>query len=130
MKFFLAHIELKENYRSYIFMKKENEFSSLFGHNIISNGLYQTNRINIVAKNTTEPAFLFHKKTTKLVLLWLNMGQKSIKVLNHELCCIMQLTGLKLLYGCQVYNTTIPGRLKKELNSIHRKDIRLHTGIL
>ena len=34
---FMAHIGPKENSLSYIFMKKVNEFSSLFGHNIISN---------------------------------------------------------------------------------------------
>ena len=43
-------------------MKKENEFSCHFGHNIISNGF-------------------FYKKATKLVFFWSNMGQKSIKVL-------------------------------------------------
>ena len=35
---FLAHIRTKKNWLSYLFMKKENEFSCLFGHNIISNG--------------------------------------------------------------------------------------------
>ena len=32
---------------SYIFMKKENEFSCLFIHNVISNGLYHVIRNNI-----------------------------------------------------------------------------------
>ena len=53
----------------------------VFLPNIISNGLYQAMRNNIVAKNTTELVFLFHKKTTELVFLWPNMSQKSIKVL-------------------------------------------------
>ena len=39
-------------------MKKENEFSCLFGHNITCNGLYQAIRINIVAKKTTELVLL------------------------------------------------------------------------
>ena len=63
-------------------MKKGKEFSCLFGHNIISNGLYQAIKNNIVAKKTTELVLLFHTKTTKLVFLLPNMGQKSIKVLN------------------------------------------------
>ena len=62
-------------------MKKDNEFSCLFSYNIISNGLYQDIRNNIMAKKTTELVLLFHKKTTKIVFLWPNMGQKSIKVL-------------------------------------------------
>ena len=41
---------------------------------VISNAL-------ILAKNTTELVLLFHKKTTKLVFFWPNIGQKSIKVL-------------------------------------------------
>ena len=41
---------------------------------------------NIVAKKTTELVLLFHKKTTKLVFFWPNMGQKNIKVLiNYKL---------------------------------------------
>ena len=63
-------------------MKNENEFSCHFGQNIISNDLYQAIRNNIVAKKTIELVFIFHKKTTKLVFIWLNMGQKSIKVLS------------------------------------------------
>ena len=62
-------------------MKKENEFIVFFGHNIISNGLYQVIRNNIVAKKTTELVHLFHKNKTKLVFLWPNMSQKSFKVL-------------------------------------------------
>ena len=53
-------------------MKKENEFSCLFGHNIISNGLEI-----ILAKKTTELVLLFHINETKLVFLWPNMGQKE-----------------------------------------------------
>ena len=34
-----------------------------------------------MAKKTTELFLLFHKNITKLVFLWPNMGQKSIKVL-------------------------------------------------
>ena len=58
-------------------MKKENEFCCLFGHNIISNGLYQVIRNNIETKKTTELVLLFHIKTTKLVFLWPNMSQKK-----------------------------------------------------
>ena len=36
---------------------------------------------NIVAKKTIELVQFFHKKTTKLVFIRLNMGQKGIKVL-------------------------------------------------
>ena len=36
-------------------------------------------RKNIVAKKTIELVFLFHKKTTKLVFLWPNMGLKGSK---------------------------------------------------
>ena len=50
-------------------MKKESEFNCLFGHNIISNGL-------------------FHKNITKVVFLWPNMGQKCFKVL----CLIPKIT--------------------------------------
>ena len=62
-------------------MKKKNEISYLFGHNIICNSLYKAIRNNIVAKMTIELILLFHKKTTKLVFLWPNVGQKNIKVL-------------------------------------------------
>ena len=62
-------------------MKKENEFSCLFGHNIISNDLYQAIKNNIVIKKSTEIVLFFHKNVTKLVFLWPNMDQKSIKVL-------------------------------------------------
>ena len=64
-----------------IFYEKEREFSCLFDHNIISNGLYQALRNKIVAKMTTELIILFSKNITKLVFLCPNMGQKSIKVL-------------------------------------------------
>ena len=57
-------------------MKKENEFSCLFGHNIISNGLYQA-----IRQKTTELVLLFHKNITKLVFLCPKMGQKCFKVL-------------------------------------------------
>ena len=65
-------------------MKKENEFSCIFGHNIISNGLYQAIRNNIDYK-TTELVLLFHKNITKLVFLWSNMSQKSFKVLKFRM---------------------------------------------
>ena len=42
---------------------------------------YKAIRNNIVAKKTTELVLHFYKKTTKLVFIWPNMGQKSIKVL-------------------------------------------------
>ena len=64
-------------------MKKENEFSCLFGHNIISNGLYQAIRYNVEAKKTTEFVFFFHKNLIKLVFLWPNMSQKCFKMLKY-----------------------------------------------
>ena len=48
---------------------------------IISNGLYQAIRNNIVAKKTTE--LFFHEKATKLVFLGSNMGPKFHNVLNN-----------------------------------------------
>ena len=66
-------------------MKKENLFICLFGHDIISNGLYQAIKNNIVAKKTTELALLFHKKTTKPVFHWPNMSQKASK---NEFSCL------------------------------------------
>ena len=38
-------------------------------------------RNNIVAKQSPKLVLLLHKKTTKQVFLWPNIGQKSIKVL-------------------------------------------------
>ena len=64
-----------------ILWKNENEFSCLFGHNIIFNDLYKAIRNNIVAKKTNELVLFFHKNKTKLVFLWSNMSQKSCKVL-------------------------------------------------
>ena len=54
-------------------MKKKNEFSCLFGHNIISNGLTYAIRYNIVAKKTTKLDLLFHKKITKIIFFWPNI---------------------------------------------------------
>ena len=68
----MDHVGPKENWLSCFFMKKENKFSCLFGHNII-----------ILDKHTTELVLLFHKKTTKLDFLWPNMSQKSTKVLTY-----------------------------------------------
>ena len=82
---FLANIGPIEIQFSCLYMKKENKFSCLFDHNVISNGLIQANRNNnnnIVAKKTTQLVLLFHKKTNKVVFLQPNMGQKSIKVLS------------------------------------------------
>ena len=62
-------------------MKKENKFSCLFGHCIISNGLYQAIRNNIVPKKTTELVLLFHTNMTRLVFHWPNMSQKCFKLL-------------------------------------------------
>ena len=56
-----------------------------FWPNIISNGLYQTIRNNIVAKKTTELVLLFHKNITELVFLWSNMSQKCFKILIKEI---------------------------------------------
>ena len=68
--------------KRYIFIKKENKFSCIFGYNIIFNGLYLAIRNNILAKKkTTELVLLFYKNISKLVFHWPNMGQKSIKVL-------------------------------------------------
>ena len=69
---------------------KENEFMSFLA-NIISNGLYEAIRNNIVAKKTTDLVLPFHKNITKLVFLWSNMGQKTIKVLSVIilLCAIL-----------------------------------------
>ena len=60
-------------------MKNENDFSCLFGQNIIFNDNYQTTRNNIVANKTTEIVLIFHKNKTKLVFLWPNMGQKKLE---------------------------------------------------
>ena len=57
-------------------MKKRTS-SVAFSANIISIGLYQTIRNNIVAKKTIELVILFHKNITKLVFLWPNMNQKK-----------------------------------------------------
>ena len=61
-------------------MKKKQEFSCLFGHNIIFNGLYQAIR-NIIGQMITELVLLLHKEITKLILIWSNMSQKCFKVL-------------------------------------------------
>ena len=58
--------------------------------NIISIGQIYAIRNNIVAKKTTELVLLLHKKTTKLVFLWLNMGQKSFKVLKPKVVIILK----------------------------------------
>ena len=65
-------------------MKIVDMFSCLFGHNIIFNGLYQAFRNNIVVKKTTELVHIFHKNIIKLIFLWHNMSQKSIKVLKEK----------------------------------------------
>ena len=54
-----------------------NSFKHQNVYNIISNGLYQ-------AKKTIEFVILFYKNITKLVFLWLNMNQKSIKMLRKK----------------------------------------------
>ena len=66
-------------------MKKENEFICLFGHNIISNCLYQAIRIDIVVKKTTELVLLFHKKKTMLVFLSPIVAKKhqSVKLIKQ-----------------------------------------------
>ena len=50
-------------------MKVENEFSYLFGHNIISNGLYQAIRNNIVAKKNSFSFFQYGPKKLQSVKL-------------------------------------------------------------
>ena len=47
--------------------------------------------------------------------------QKTFKKLFSAIC------RTKIDYGCQIYNTTSAGRLKK-LDSIHREGIRIYTG--
>ena len=44
---------------------------SLYFIIIIFNDLYQAIRNNIVVKMTTEFVLFFHKKTTKLIFLWI-----------------------------------------------------------
>ena len=80
----MAHTGAKANSLNCLFMKKENELSCLFDHNIISNGIYQVIRNNIVAKKTTELVLLFHKNITKLIFLWPNIGQRIFKVLRDN----------------------------------------------
>ena len=46
-----------ENWLSYTSIKNEKEFRCYFGHNIISNGLYQANRNNIEHKNAMHVIF-------------------------------------------------------------------------
>ena len=54
----------------------------------------------ILAKKKTELLLLFHKNTTKLVFLWPNMGQNSIKVLNKFQCDCIPIS----MYEVQVIN--------------------------
>ena len=63
----------------FVFYEKGEQVQLFFWSIFFSNGLYQAIRNNIVAKKTTKLVFLFHKNTNKLVFLWPNMGQKSIK---------------------------------------------------
>ena len=88
-------------------MKMENEFSCHFGHNIISNGLYQAIRIKIVAKKT-ELVILFHKKTSKLVFLWPNFSQLCLKVLSKHVLYLRRHFLLSTLKKCTlgVYSAT------------------------
>ena len=57
-----------------VFLWKRRTSSVVCSVNIISNGLIQAIRNNIVAIKTTELVLLFHKKTTKLVFLCPNVG--------------------------------------------------------
>ena len=45
----------------------------------------------IMAKKTTGLVLLFHKNITKLIFLWLNMGQTGFKVLINEILYIVKL---------------------------------------
>ena len=74
-----------------IFIWKRRTSSVVFLANIISNGLYQAIRFNIVAKMTTELVLLFHEKTTKLVFLKPNMGQLCFKMLKFNYLTIERL---------------------------------------
>ena len=47
--------------------------------------------------------------------------QKTLKILYSTI------RGTKIDYGCQLYNTASPGRLKK-LDSIHRDGIKVYTS--
>ena len=58
--------------------------------NIISNGLIEAIRNNIVAKKITKLVPLFHKNITKLVFLWPIMGQKYFKGLTLEQIILQQ----------------------------------------
>ena len=64
-----------------IFLWKRKTSSDVFLANVISNGLYQAIKNNIVAKKTTELVLLFHKNITKQVFLCPNMNHKWFKVL-------------------------------------------------
>ena len=63
----------KRKLTSWLFMKSKNEFSCLFGHNIIY--AKKTTELNWI----TEFVLLFHKKTIKLIFFWPNMGIKASK---------------------------------------------------
>ena len=64
----LGKLTCPTNYKIRAFKK-----CCLLGHNIISKGLIQAIKNNIMAKKTTELVLFFHKKTTRLVFLWPNM---------------------------------------------------------
>ena len=49
------------------------------------------------------------------------MWKKNPKKLYNAICRI------KMNYGCQLYNTASPGKLKK-LDSIHREGIKIYKG--
>ena len=69
-------------------MNRENEFTCLFGHNILE---------IILAKKTTELVLFFHKDITKLVFLWPNMRQKYFKVLISKGVKLKLMTPYKLV---------------------------------
>ena len=54
--------------------KRTTSLVVFFGNDIISNGLYQVIRNNIVAKKTAELVLLSYEKLFKLLSRWSNMG--------------------------------------------------------
>ena len=79
-----------------VFLKKKNEFSCLFGHNIISNSLYQTIRNDIGKKRQLNSFFFFIKRQLSQFSLDPIWAKKSIKVLNkgQKICKKQSFVGL------------------------------------
>ena len=65
------------------FLWKRRTSSVVFWSILFLMAWYKTLEVILFKKNT-EIVLLFHKKTTKQVFLWPNMGQKTIKVLKNK----------------------------------------------